>query len=92
MLLKELIAIGSQPLKERYEESADWDADMGKLQEHLKAALAIMNSTNWAKHIKDTVANFNADGLRSTHDTLYVAVAEANTLAKDFYSAMEEAA
>lgn len=97
MLMQQLLALKpaqvvEQTLEERYEESSDWDADMGKLQEHLKAALAIMDSPNWAKHIDDTEANFDVDGLRSTHDSLYDAVDEANTLAKDFYSAMEEAA
>jgi hypothetical protein len=97
MLMQQLLALKpaqvvEQTLEERYEESADWDADMEKLQGHLKAALAIMDSPNWAKHIDDTEKNFDVDGLRSTHDSLYDAVDEANTLAKDFYSAMEDAA
>ena len=97
MLMHQLLALKpvqvvEQNLEERYEESSDWDADMGKLQEQLLDALAIMDSPNWAKHIDDTEENFDVDGLRSTHDSLYDAVDEANTLAKDFYEEMERAA
>ena len=76
----------------RYDTSADWDADMDKLQHHLKEALAIMDSHRWQKHIDDTETNFEVEGLRSTHDSLYDAVDEANSLAEAFYSAMEGAA
>jgi hypothetical protein len=98
MLIQQLLAmqqtqkVDEEIVSERYDTSADWDADMDKLQEHLKAALAIMDSPNWAKHVDDTEKNFDVDGLRSTHDSLYDAVDEANTLAKDFYLAMEQAA
>jgi hypothetical protein len=87
MLLKELLL----QINERYEGSYEWDADMEKLQNHLKAAFDIINSTNWAKHVDDTEENFSVEGLREMHDKMYNAIEEAINAADDFYSTMLQA-
>ena len=75
----------------RYETSADFDAEMAKLQFHLKAALDIINAEHWAKHIEDTKQNFEVEHLDSAHDKLYNAIKEAIAQAEDVYDIMEEA-
>lgn len=97
MLIQQLLAIqqtqkvDEEIVSERYDTSADWDADMDKLQEHLKAAMDIINSENWAEHIESTQNNFDVPGLSHTHDKLYNAIEEAINLASDVYAHMEEA-
>lgn len=93
MLIKELTALQRKNthVVERYEESADFDADMDKLQKHLKAALAIMDSANFVKHVDDTEENFDVEGLRDSYNKLYTAIEEAINSAKDFYDTIVEA-
>ena len=75
----------------RYETSADFDAEMGKLQFHLKAALDIINSEHWDKHIGEIKKSFEVEPLESTHDRLYESIEEAIALSEDLYDIMEEA-
>lgn len=78
-------------VKEQYEDSSDFDADMGKIQEHLKAALAIIDSHNWADHIDQTEANFDMPNLRGQHDELYGSIQNAIDSAEEFYNMMADA-
>jgi hypothetical protein len=69
MLIKELqklqaeaqapVAIEEDAITERYEESADFDADIGKVHDLLYQAQAIIQSTNWKQHMHDTDSNFD---------------------------------
>lgn len=91
MLLKELVAVVQRPLKERYEESADFDADMDRIEKCLKDALAIARSPNFRKHAVDTDNHFNTR-TAGMGNLMADAIDNALTHAKDFYSAMEDAA
>jgi hypothetical protein len=91
MLLKELVAVVQRPLKERYEESADFDADMDRIEKCLKDALGIARSANFTKHMKDTDTNFDTSSKIYAQE-LVKAINEAIGAAKELYEEMEKAA
>ena len=91
LALKPEVKVDEEIVSERYDSSLDFDNDMSDLQKHLKDALAIMDSANWAKHMDDTESNFDVPGLRAAHDKLYAAIEEAINSADDFYDSMTEA-
>jgi LPS O-antigen subunit length determinant protein (WzzB/FepE family) len=63
MLIKQLLSIqpAQKNVREQYEDSADFDADMSKIIKNLEEALKIANSSNFKKHMHDTDTNFLTD-------------------------------
>lgn len=75
----------------QYEESSDFDADFDKVEQHLKDAKAIVKSTAWQKHMKDTDNNFDTSCVemsRRAMDKLQLAIEAFD----NFYEHIQEAA
>ena len=81
-----------QILTERYEESADFDADMDKIEKLLKDALSIARSSNLVSHAKDTDKNFDVPNLKDKFSDMTFKIQQAISSVKDFYEEMEKAA
>ena len=80
-----------QILTERYEESADFDADYEQIQKHLAAAKKIVESANWKKHLSDTDKNFDTECVTYSGDALK-SLNEAIAAFTEFYNHIEKAA
>ena len=64
-------------LNERYDETAAWDADFNKLEDLINAAIKIVTSENWKKHMRDTDQNFDVN-VKRISDALVGELEQAN--------------
>ena len=100
MLLKQLLALQQieqtqaneeVQVAEGYKSSADFDADMDKIEKHLKDAQIILTSKDFEEHVNDTDNQFDTNAgkqFRLLVNRLNLTMATA----EDLYKEMERAA
>jgi hypothetical protein len=97
MLMQQLLALKPAPqideeiVSERYEDTIDFDDDMGKLIDHLEQALKIANSANFKQHMRDTDQNFNTDAVQIARD-MSSDISEALKAARGLYDHLTDEA
>jgi hypothetical protein len=77
-------------LTERYEGSHEFDADIGDADKNLKAALKVVQSPNWKRHMKDTDDNYSTKAIQKSAD-VERKIKEAIRVLDDLYDHMLEA-
>lgn len=55
-------------LKEEYETSADFEADVSAVEQHFRAAFKIIKGSSWVQHMKDTDTNYEAHAVKMNKD------------------------
>lgn len=80
-----------QLVRERYEDTIDFDDDMGKLIDHLEEALKICESANFKQHMKDTDQNFLTDAVQIAKD-MSADISTALKSARDLYDYLTDEA